>query len=72
MPGCLLMSAAAGRGGDRRGGLIACGHRGRDADIACDPHPQARALDLDFSEIGLVEQRREFADKRALVTGFDF
>ena len=42
-------------------------HRGGDADVARDPHPQAGAFDLDLGETGLVEQQCEFANQRAVV-----
>src|ERR1700730_11291492 len=52
---------------DGDGWLDASGHRCRDRDIARDPHPKARALDLDLGETGLVQQQRELANERAVV-----
>ena len=73
-PGCLrhvgdgaaaAADAATGVAVQRRLRRQATG--GRDADIARDAHAQAVALDLDFGEVGFVEQLREFADQLALV-----
>src|SRR5258706_6545373 len=51
----------------REGGLNIRRQRCRDRDVARNPHPQSRALDLDLGEIGLVKQQGEFADQRAVV-----
>jgi hypothetical protein len=45
--------------------------RGRDADVARDPDPQPRALDLDLGETGFVQQQCEFTDQRT-VTALEF
>ncbi len=55
------------RGGG--GGLEIRRHRGGNADIAGDPQPQAGALDLDFGQAGLVQQKGEFANKRTVAAG---
>src|ERR1700712_5621832 len=57
-----------GSGRCRRDGLVILWHRRCDADCAGDPHPQGGAFDLDFGQVGLVEQQRELADQRAIVT----
>jgi hypothetical protein len=59
------------RGRRGSGGLDVLRYRRCNADIAGDSQPQARALDLDLGETGLVEQQREFADKGAVVA-FEF
>jgi len=46
-------------------------HRCGDADVTRDPHPQARAFDLDLGETGFVKQQCKFANKRA-VAAFEF
>ena len=65
-----MSAAPAGAAAGTGRSLIARGHCRADADIACDPYPKSVALDLDFSEIGLIEQRGEFADNRALLAPF--
>src|SRR6202034_1139627 len=50
------------RGGGRR-------HCWGDADVARNPQPEARTFDLDLGETGLVQQKCEFANKRAVAAG---
>jgi len=70
-PGLGKSATRPGRGRRRkRGQLKACRHRGRDADVARNP-PQARALDLDLGQTGLVEQQGEFTNERTVVA-FEF
>src|ERR1700722_2435048 len=57
------------RSGHRSGRLKARWHGCRDADVARDPQPQARMFDLDLGETGLVQQKCEFANKRAVAAG---
>ena len=67
MLGQIGARCGAGCGGRNRHRLEVRRHRRRDGDVARDPHPQARALDLDLGQAGLIQQQREFANERAVV-----
>ena len=72
------MSATLAAGAAARCGRSLIGGRycRADGDIACDTYAKSVALDFNFRETGLVEQRSELADNIALlarfVAGFDF